>query len=308
MINNIRFLCAAAAVAVIADDAPARDWTDITGKYHLEADLVGFDDETVVVQRADKELGAFPIDKLSQKDREFLQTKEATQANTENVGKLQTWTMQSGLKVVGRVVDYVRRDLTVQRRRGKVYANDKTFDNLPEVYQRMLPKIVAHFEENVQPDKAGLEAWLRSQKGKPRKYTLEGVLMELENGDEYGIPFFFFSADDLKVLQPGWDAWLKVHEDPEQSDDHAFRLQSLAAAYQQNQRIDRQIAIMQLNMQAIQAGLVAAWEVSLYPGPGVVGPPLWVVVPARNSAAATAIAMQQNPGYVAGAQRRLSYR
>ncbi len=308
MLNGFRMLSLVVMCFCLARPAHAREWTDVTGKYHLEADLVGFDDETVVVQRADKELGAFPIDKLSDKDREYLKSKDANQTHAENVGQLQTWTMRSRLKVVGRVVDYVRRDVIVQRRRGKIYVNDKAFDNLPQVYRDMLPRIVAHFEENVQADKPGLEAWIRRQKGKPRTFKLEGVLFELENGDEYAVPFFFFSAEDLKILQPGWDKWIEVHQDHARRDDHAFRLQSLAAAYKKDQHIDRQIAMMQLNMQAIQAGLVAVWEVSLYPRPGNPNAPLWVLVPARNSAAAVTLALAQHPGYVAGPIRRLSRR
>ena len=118
MLNGFRMLSLVVTCFCLGMAAHAREWTDVTEKYHLEADLVGFDDETVVVQRADKELGAFPIDKLSDKDREYLKSKDADQTHAENVGQLQTWTMQTGLKIVGRVVDYVRRDVTVQRRRG----------------------------------------------------------------------------------------------------------------------------------------------------------------------------------------------
>ena len=59
-------------------------------------------------------------------DLPFLSYRKGLEVAVENVGKLQTWTMQGGLKVVGRVVDYVRRDLTVQRRRGKIYANGRS--------------------------------------------------------------------------------------------------------------------------------------------------------------------------------------
>ena len=36
----------------------AREWTDSTGRYTLEADLVASNDRLVVLQRADHELGA----------------------------------------------------------------------------------------------------------------------------------------------------------------------------------------------------------------------------------------------------------
>jgi len=35
-----------------------------------------------------------------------------------------------------------------------------------------------------------------------------GCTVELENGDQYGVPFLFFSDADLEVLRPGWERWL----------------------------------------------------------------------------------------------------
>ncbi|HEX2474937.1 MAG TPA: SHD1 domain-containing protein [Lacipirellulaceae bacterium] len=286
----------------------ARTWTDSTGKYKLDADLIGFNDKTVILQREDHQLGAIPIDKLSQVDQEYLKSKEAEDRANEVAGKKQIWTLRDGTKVPARVVDYARRDITVQRRRGKIYANDRQFENLPEIYQRMLPKVVAHFEKINRPDKQGLEAWLVRQKGQPRTFTVEGVFMELENGDEYGVPFFFFSDEDLNVLKPGWDAWLAANKDEyyDKQADQAFMIQSLAAARQQDQAVQRQIALMQLNLQAVQAGLTSLWEVTLYPARGNAGPPLWVVMPGRNSQQAIAAALSQNAGYVAGPVRKVA--
>jgi len=307
--TNFRLIGFAAFASIgIALSADARVWTDSTGRYSVEADLIAFDDETIVLQRADHQLGAVPIEKLSEADREYLKSKEAGEATKEVTGKLQTWTMQSGLKVLGKVVDYCRRDATIQRRRGKIYVNDRVFENLPEIYQRMVPRIVGHFEEVRQPNKSGLESWLVRQRGQPRTFSLEGVILELENGDEYCVPFFFFSEADLKVLQPGWEQWLKAHqdEDYENTDKQAFMLQAAAAARYRDQQVDRQIALMQLNLQAVQAGVTSLWEVTLYPAAAGVGPPLWVVMPGRNSGQATVAAMQANPGYVVGPVRRVS--
>ncbi|HEY3394731.1 MAG TPA: SHD1 domain-containing protein [Lacipirellulaceae bacterium] len=295
------------ALTLTATAALARTWTDSTGKYNVDADLIAFNDKTVILQREDKQLGAIDIKKLSQGDQEYLKSKEAEERANEIAGKKQTWTLRDGMKVPGRVVDYARRDLTVQRRRGKIYVNDRQFENLPEIYQRMLPKVVAQLERINQPDKRGLEAWLVRQKGQPRTFTVEGVIMELENGDEYGVPFFFFSDEDLAVLKPGWDEWLAAHQDEhyDKQADHAFMVQSLAAARQHDREVQRQIAIMQLNLQAVQAGLTSLWEVTLYPARGNAGPPLWVVQPGRNSQQAAAAALSQNPGYVAGPVRKV---
>jgi len=295
--------------------ATARVWTDSTGQYKVEADLIAFDDERVILQREDRELGAIAIEKLSEEDREYLKSKEAEEKANEITGGMQTWTLHNGLKVRGRVVSYGRRDVTLQRRRGKIYVNDRQFENLPEVYQLMLPHIVATFEKINEPDKQRLEAWLVRQKGQPRGFTLEGVIMELENGDEIGIPFFFFAAEDLAVLKSGWDEWLAAHQDQhyDRQEDQAFLLQSLAAARHRDDAVQRQIALMQLNLQATQAqlqavqtGATSLWEVTLYPGRGNAGPPLWVVMPGRNSQQAAAGAQMRNPGYVVGPIRKVA--
>jgi hypothetical protein len=230
---------------------------------------------------------------------------------TRVAGKEQIWTLKNGLKIPGTVVDYARKEVTLQRKRSKLYINDRVYENLPPVYQRMLPQIVNHFEPIEPLDKDGVEKWLAKQKGGPRTFTLEGVVLELDNGDEYGVPFFFFSADDLNVLQPGWDNWRKSQEAEIESQEYqnqqTLMVQAAAAARQQNEQVNRQIAMMQLNLQAVQAGVTSLWEVTLYPAAANVGPPLWVVMPGRNSAQATAAALGNNPGYAAGPVRRVSY-
>ena len=308
---------ATSAILVIAlapSIALARVWTDSTGQYKVDADLVAFNDHTVVLQRKDdKELGAVPIEKLSQTDREYLKSKEATEAANKLTSSVQTWTLRDGTKILGRLVGYARKDITLQRRRGKIYVNDRVFENLPEIYQLMVPKIVAHFDRINQPDKTGLEAWLVRQKGAPRSFTIDGVIMEFENGDEYVIPFFFFSNEELQVLQPGWERWLVAHQGKkyDEQENQSFLLQSAAAARQADDQLRRQIALMQLELQqlrtlqAVEAGLTSLWEVRLNPAAGNAGPPLWVVVPGRNSAEATTQALSQNPGYAAAGARKV---
>ena len=178
--------------------------------------------------------------------------------------------------------------------------------NLPELYQKLVPKVIEHFEEIELRDRRALRNWLLSLGGEPRTFLVEGVILEVENGDEYAIAFFIFTETDRKILKAGWQSWLAVQKDYKKRDDHAFRLESLAAAYLQNRKLDRQIALMDLNLQAVRAGLTSAWEVTLYPLPGNHSPPRWVVMPGRNSDKATAAALQKNPGFKAVSVRRIS--
>ena len=295
-------LCAGAA-----DRLAARQWTDVTGKYSIEADLIAFNEDSVIIQRADKELGTVPIEKLSVADREYLKSKEALQTHSDRIDTLQTWMTSDGLAVVGKIVDYTRRDVEIQRRRGKIYVNNTQYKNLPPIYQSILLQIVSSVEGIDVPDLKALDKWVRSLRGQPRLYTLEGVTMELENGDEYSVPFFLLAEQDQAILKPGWDAWLQDQADYEKREDHAFRLQARTSEYQRDRAVDRRIAELNLNMQAIQAGLTSAWEVTLYPQPGNPNPPQWVVTMGRNSREATIAALRQNPGYTDGPVRKISW-
>ena len=96
-----------------------------------------------------------------------------------------------------------------------------------------------------------------------------------------------------------------AHDDYDSRAHHTFLLQSLAAARHHDAQVQREIAVMQLQLQAVQAGLTSLWEVTLYPAAGQGGPPLWVVMPGRDSRDADA-ALQQNPGFTAGPVRRVA--
>jgi hypothetical protein len=295
-----------AAAVFFASTAAARTWTDSTCKYTVDADLIAFNERHVILEKADHQLISVPLDKLAEADRQFLATEEATTAMNSFTGGEQTWTLANGLKIIGRVVDYTRQNVTLQRRRGNIYVNDRRIENLPEIYQRMIPFIVAHFDRLNQPDREGLTAWLVRQRGQARTFTVEGVVLELENGDEYAVPFFFFSEDDQHFLKPGWEEWLAAHEDYQRQADSAFRLQSLVAARQRDRQVSQQIAQTQLLLQAVQAGVTSVWEVMLFPPAGRGGSPQSVVVYGRNSRDATNAALREYPGFNVGPVRRVS--
>ncbi|QDT12551.1 SHD1 domain-containing protein [Planctomycetes bacterium K23_9] len=307
-------------IAAIGSPLLARTWTDSSGNYTLDADMVGFDDAAVILQRKDGDLGAFPIDKLSEQDKMYLESKEAKDVHATTIDQLQTWHLNNGLKVVGRIVDFAQRDVTVQARRGKTYVNNIVFENLPQIYQFMLPQIVEELERTDEMDRKGFKDWVRSLKGKPKTFQLSGVLFELENGDEYGVPFFLFTKEDQQMLKPGWDDWLAAKADVQKAERETFMLQSAAAAYKsdqeryaqaeerrrRNEAFHRQVAVMNLQFQAIQSGLTSAWEITLYPLPGTYARPRWVVAYGRNSLEATQKALRSNPGFRNGPVRKLS--
>ncbi|QDU58850.1 SHD1 domain-containing protein [Aeoliella mucimassa] len=285
-----------------------RTWTDSTGRYTVEAALIAFDEHHIVIEReSDKALGTVDIDKLSEADQQYLASKEAIDEADQASGQLQKWTLSNGLQITGRLVDFGRKEMVLRRSRGNIYVNDRMFDNLPEVYQKIIPLVVGNAGNKV-TDKRTLTSWLASRKGEPQEFTVDGVVLQLENGDEYGLPFFLFSKEDRNVLEPGWEAWLAANTDQDfdEQQEEALKMQVEAARYRQEQAYDRHIAELQLGMQAVDAGVTSVWEVTLYPAAGNNGPPLWVTGFARDSRQATQMALTQHPGYVAGPVRRVS--
>lgn len=284
--------------------AQAREWSNSTGHYHLEAEMVARDDTMVVLEKGNKDLVAIAIAQLSKKDQEYLKKKEE---ESQKNPALQTWTTRRGLTIRGAVVEYAQRDIVIRRRRGKTYINDKRFDNLPGIYRKMVPRIVSHFEENVDIEtEKQFRDWARRLAGRTKKYTVQGVFLEFENGDLYGVPFFFFSEKDLKVLKPGWDDWLKAAEDDEMRQQYALSLQAEAVANRRNEEEQRQVQLLQLQLAGYQAGLFALWEVALFPPQGVAGMPVRVVVPGRDSRQAMVAAKAQYPNYRVGPAVKVS--
>jgi hypothetical protein len=298
--------------------AYGRDWTDSTGNISLAGTLVAKDEKEIVIKLDQKEKGkellAIPIDRLSESDQKYLASDEVTR-QLQIDGDKHSWTLRSGLTVLAKVVDYGRKEVAIQRRRGKIYVNDRPFDSLPEFYRRMIPRVVEHFEKiKIEDEKAFID-WVLQLKGAQTTFKCEGVLLELPTGDEYAVPFFLFTDKDLRTLQPGWEKWQATNamaeaERAEQQRQDSLYLQSQASAYQQQmqQEESMQIARLQLQLTAVAAGAIELWEVYLYPGPGVMAYPTSVVVYATNSDIAARTAMANNPGYVVGPIRKIAGR
>lgn len=284
----------------------AREWNSANGHYQLQADLISFNDELAVLKKTDGTMVAVELKELSKSDLEFLASKESKTSQKKSADEMQTWTSADGMKVRGRVIAFGRKELTVVRKTGKVYVNDKLFSELDDLHQRLVLKIVSKLENAVLDDEEKLTDWAKKQRGEPKTYTLEGVMMALESGDEIGVPFFLFSKSDLEILQPGWQRWLKSEEDPSSRSEESFLVRSAAMAYQQDRAAKRQIEMLKLNLLGAATGVVNIWEVGLRPGPRTYGRPTSVLVSAQNSNQATQIALRGHPGYVVYGVRKAS--
>lgn len=288
-------------VVMISNVATAREWNDASGNYSISADMIAFSESTVVLEKANRDLVAVPLDQLSKSDREFV---EREAQKTENAsGTTQIWELKSGVKLPGRLVGFDKHPVVIQRRLGKIYVNDRRFEKIPGVYRAIIPKIVEHFTGEQFTGNHDFEAWAKKQKGEPRTFECAGIMLELEDGDLYCAPFFLFTDEVVEMLKPGWERWLAAKEDYEAKEKESFLAHAQAEAYRQQQMRVRQIQQLQLNLQAYDAGVFDLWEVTMEPPPGVYGMPLSVVVPARNNVQAAQLAKHQNPNYVVGPMR-----
>ena len=287
--------------------AEARTWKDKSGIYSIEGELFAFNDEHVVIERSDGQLGMFRIDIFSDDDVAYLKQEEVKKASRDNMDREQAWEMANGTKVFGTLVDFARKKVQIQRRRGKIYINDRVFDGLPPVYQTIVIQSVGQYEGIDGIDQKKFIEWVGKLRGAPKEFDVDGIVMQLKDSNEYIIPFVLFAQSSLDILQDGWHEWLAANDarDYDSQDDESFRLQATAAAIARNQQLANGIAVAQFNLDLIRSGITSLWEVSLYPLPGNPMAPRWVYSQGRNSLQATNAALQANPGFQAGPVRRI---
>lgn len=307
--------CLALAVSPVSASEPyssldKREWVDASGKLSIEGSLMGYDEETVILQTGDEELISINIAELSEEDQEYLKSREATALMAKTIEQEQVWTLENGVKVLGRVVEFVEAEVTVQRRLGKIYVNDKRYSNLPDVYQRIVPLLVGHYENKQIETEQELLDFMVTVRSRPKTYETEGVKIEFGNGDLYALPFFVFATQDRNFLKDGFQRWKASKEDEAKQQQEAMYLEAEARAYQQQQQAERdqqaRVTQMQLQLLAVAADVTDMWEVELIPRPNVYAPVTSMVVVAGNSAQAMQIAAANNPQYVVGAARKLN--
>lgn len=286
--------------------AYGRIWSNTNGAYELEAEVISFNDAMVVLKKPTGDLVAIELKDLSAKDQEFVRSQEARDAERKAANEMQTWTGKEGMKFRGRVLAYGRKELTIQRKLRSVYINGKPFSMLDPLHQKVLLKILSKLEDQQFENEKQLDQWAKKLGANSKSYPLEGVMLQLESGDEIGVPFFMFSTEDLVVLEPGWELWKEREESNASRESESFLVHSAARAYQQDRQANQQIEMLKLEMLAAATGVIAIWQVGLAPGPGVYGRPMTVMVPAQNSEAASQLALQRYPGSILVGVRRAS--
>ena len=296
------------------NSAVAREWSDETGHHKFEGEMIAANAETIVVRGKRGALEAYLVDQLSEADQAFvadhMKSKKDDQDNVDP--KItQTWTSRDGLRFRGRVTGFGSKVVVLSCISGTVRVNNRPIHEIDEIYQKMIPKIVAEFDDESVIDEAELRSWGRRLRGKEKSFTVDGVMMRLENHEEIAIPLFLFADEERAVLEQGWDTWKAESAKEDERKRESFLAETSAAEYQRNRdaeaKTNQQIQLMQLGLMAVNAGITNVWQVQVLPRPGVRARPMVVVVPAGNSAQASAMAVQQYPGFVPGAIRQMNF-
>ena len=84
------------AVAVSVS-VSAREWTDNTGTYKTEANLVEVRGNQVVLQKSNGQVISLPIDRLSKSDQEYLESLENLEPKPENAATAATETITNSI-------------------------------------------------------------------------------------------------------------------------------------------------------------------------------------------------------------------
>ncbi len=301
-----RTLCFVGFCCVLGT-AQAREWSTPGGHYKVDAEAVAFNDKTVVLKKTTGQLVAVELSELCDADQEYVKSKEAKDAYAKAVDQMQTWTAADGLKVRAKVLAYGRKDIVVNRQLGKVHINGLRFSKYDPLHQKLILRILSQLEGQSFEDEHSLETWAKALGATSKTYPLEGVLMQLESGDEIGVPFFLLSKEEQQLLEPGWNMWLKDEENVEAQKRESLMVQAQAMEYQRDRQQQRQIESVKLNLLATATGLISIWEVMLEPIQGNYGRQTSVFVPATNSEIAEQTALQRSPGYQVIGVRRASY-
>jgi hypothetical protein len=300
----VRSVLAIIVLCVCASPVAAREWTDVTGKYHQEAELVDFDGHLVVLKKAQGRLVAVPLDSLSAADQAYLKSKQAKDDVAGAASKDRTWTLTDGKKFTGQVLKFGQKDIVISRKLGKLYVNGKPFSGLSELHQYVVPKLVSHEEGKEYKDDDAIQALIAARKGADLVYPVKGIVFELQSGENFAVPIWLLSAKDRKVIEPEWNAWAAAEKEIELKEQHQREQSTMARAaaneYQKNQQIEQRLQYLQLASQWFDL-----WQVALTAPDGSVSS---VMVMARDSRSAQIEAQRQCPNCIIGATRMIDKR
>ncbi|MGB7347187.1 MAG: SHD1 domain-containing protein [Pirellulaceae bacterium] len=321
------FLVAIAFLSVTESLAEVRRWTDESGKFSMDAELLTSDKDFVVLAReSDGELVAVRRNELSKDDQNYITANTDSQASATSDApskpdsanrKTQpydsTWKMSDGQVVKGRLIGFGAQELVVKRERGRIFVNDRELDELPPAYAKIVPDVVSRVDNKEISTREELESHLVDIGAGPFTYRVEGLQLDLASWGAITIPVSLLSIADAKQVQPALERWQASNEDDVSESDRSetARRERLVLDSQERyrrkaQQRQRQLKMMELNLLAVESGITDVWEVALYPRQRY-GYPRTVVVTARDSLQAKQQVIRKFPGWRIGPIAKVSY-
>jgi len=276
----------------------AREWSDNSGHFKVEADLIAFDGETVVLRAKAGRLLALKLADLSKTDVEYLKTPEvAGFENSAPIPEAPTeWSLQNGQVVRGAITGIGIQQLVIFRHDSKVHISFDGKELTDPIYKVLLPEMVNHLASTSFKSLEELDRHLATLKPPSLIYALPTVTITTNNGN-VGIPNFLLKKEEQNYLWSASERLRSLQESELTSEERekiASRENFLARSYGRgrNHAVNVPVGISQMQLDFLaNAALVAAraefWEVVISP-PNAYLMPFTVVVPAANSADAEA--------------------
>ncbi|OYP37734.1 SHD1 domain-containing protein [Rhodopirellula sp. MGV] len=338
MMNPYKRSLAIAAFALPSVFSPAllqaRQWSDQSGEYKVDADLVASDAKQVVLRTAEDGLLVFQIDQLSKQDQAFLadsqakanmaaskavDTETSTEPSNEKIPLPSTdssWRLIDGHAINGRLLGFGTQTLILKRRDAEVMVNNIPLKELPRAYAVILPTVIQQIDNVKIKTPADLEDHLIDLGTGPLEYDVRGIQLALPDGGKITIPPEILVSEDAAAIRPGYDRWVAAQADTvdESSRDSTGQFERLmldsygrmASNATQSNVVLNKARLMDLQLQAATAGVTDIWQVGLIPRVAY-RYPTTVVVYGQNSQAARIAAAAKYPGWQVGPIRKLSY-
>ncbi len=308
MIKKIILALLVLPITVPLYAAELRTWTDQSGEHTVEAELVDYDQQSVVLKKEGGRLVTVPIDALSEQDQQFLQSEEAKQIHEDSPEAYRVWHLKDGRKITALVHDFARKRLTVVRRNGDVMVDGQAYEDLMNWQQYMVQEMASRAANQPLVNAEDLEDWLADQPNARARLQADGVILKLEDGSFFTAPFFMFSKADQVYLRPGYEEWLAAQENKNRSDEADKYASEMSLYLRARARLDEQERA--LNMKANQLWIETAfgipqWQVNLMPRMNMNAPLKQVIVSGNSSRVAMAKVASRYPGYRVVGIRRL---
>ncbi|QDS92171.1 hypothetical protein FF011L_09080 [Roseimaritima multifibrata] len=296
-----------------------RQWTDASGKFRVEAELLAADKNLVVLEKDDGDLIAVRRAQLSEPDRQYIQQSDAA-AKASSAPRIDSeWKLNDGEVVAGRLMGFGRQELSIKRELGDLWINDHRLEDLPTAYRKVLPNVVAAIDQKPIGSLEALEKHLAEHGGGPYKYTVSGVQLELKEWGVITIPLALLTEKEAEEVRPGFARWQAAQQEDVSEEDRyeTTSRERLALNSRDRQRRryqaagqqawqQRQMRMLELGLLAADAGVTDIWQVEVIP-PNSYGYGRMVVVSAQNSSFARRKVAQQFPGWMIGAIAKRSY-